>query len=286
MELRLRRLGGGMRVGSRIVGFALAAIIAGPTLAADLPTRKGPPPEAPPSCLWCGFYGGVNLGDASGTFSPTVNSGFPAPPFVPGDVAAMSAAQSRSLSANGFIGGAQAGYNFQHDNLVWGFEADFDYLGLKGSKNGAIPIPSTFPGGAVGPPLVTFASATSASTNWLITVRPRLGWAMDNWLLYVTGGLAVGQESFGQTLTVFAPFVSQNNFSETHVGWTVGVGAEYALTRQWSLKAEYLYVDLGKSSGHASTLTPALPPGFGTFAGSSAVALTANIGRVGLNYHF
>jgi outer membrane immunogenic protein len=278
MELRLRRLGGGMRVGSRIVGFALAAIIAGPTLAADLPTRKGPPPEAPPSCLWCGFYGGVNVGDASGPFSPTVNSGFPAPPFVPGDVAALSAAQSRSVTANGFIGGAQAGYNFQRDNLVWGFEADFDYLGLRGSKNAAIPLPST--------PGVTFTSATSVSTNWLITARPRLGWAMDNWLLYVTGGLAVGQESFGQTLNVFAPFVSQNNFSETRVGWTVGAGAEYALTRQWSLKAEYLYVDLGKSGAHASTLTPAIPAGFGAFTGSSAVALTANIGRVGLNYHF
>jgi outer membrane immunogenic protein len=275
-----------MRVGSRIVGFALAAIIAGPTLAADLPTRKGPPPEAPPSCLWCGFYAGGNVGDASGTFSPTTNSGFPAPPFVPGDVAALSTAQSRSLTANGFTGGVQAGYNFQHDNLVWGFEADFDYLGLKGSKNGAGPFPSTLPGGAVGPPTTFFTTATSASTNWLITARPRLGWAMDNWLFYATGGLAIGQESFGQTLNVLAPFVSQNNFSATRVGWTVGAGFEYALTRQWSLKGEYLYVDLGKTGANASTLTPAIPAGFGTFTGSSAVALTANIGRVGLNYHF
>ena len=95
---------------------------------------------------------GGNVGDASGSFSPTTNSGFPAPPFVPGDVAALSAAQSRSLTANGFTGGVQAGYNFQHDTLVWGFEADFDYLGLKGSKNSTDVFPSTLPGGAAGPP--------------------------------------------------------------------------------------------------------------------------------------
>jgi outer membrane immunogenic protein len=109
---------------------------------------------------------------------------------------------------------------------------------------------------------------------------------MDSWLFYVTGGLAVGQDHFSQTLNLAAPFGSQNNFSATRVGYAVGAGVEYALTRQWSLKAEYLYVDLGKSAADSSTLTPALPAGFGTFNGSSAIALTANIGRVGLNYHF
>ena len=82
------------------------------------------------------------------------------------------------------------------------------------------------------------------------------------------------------------PVRRQNSFSATRVGWTVGAGVEYALTRQWSLKGEYLYVDLGKTGANASTLTPALPAGFGSFNGSTAVALTANIGRVGLNYHF
>jgi outer membrane immunogenic protein len=275
-----------MRVGSLALGFALAAITAGPTLAADLPTHKAPPPEPPPACLWCGFYLGGNVGDAWGSSAITSNSGFPAPPFIPGDVAALSAAESRSVSSTGFIGGAQAGYNFQNGPLVWGVEGDFDYLGLRGSKNGAGPIPSTLPGGLVGPPTAFFSTATSVSTNWLFTARPRVGWAVDTWLFYVTGGLAVGQENFSQTPTVLAPFGSQNNFSATRVGYAVGAGVEYALSRQWSLKGEYLYVDLGKSGASSSTLTPALPAGFGTFNGSSAVALTANIGRVGLNYHF
>jgi outer membrane immunogenic protein len=271
-----------MRVGSLALGFALASIIIGPTLAADLPSHKAPPPEPPPACLWCGFYIGGNVGDAWGSSSVNTNFGFPTPPFAPMDVAALSAAASRNIGSTGFTGGVQAGYNIQNGPWVFGFEADFDYLGLKGSKNSASPFPSTLPGGPAGPPVVTFTTATSVSTNWLITARPRLGWAMDTWLFYVTGGLAVGQESFGQTVNVVAPFVSQNSFSATRVGYAVGAGVEYALTRQWSVKGEYLYVDLGKTGGNSGTLTPAFPG----FSNTSAVDLTANIGRVGLNYHF
>jgi outer membrane immunogenic protein len=272
-------------VGSFVLGLALAAIVATPTLAADLPTRKAAPSEPPPACLWCGFYIGGNVGGAWGSSSVNTAFGFPTPPFVPGDVAALSSAASQTVASSGFTGGEQIGYNFQNGPWVWGVEADFDYLGLKGSKSGAAPFPSTLPGGAAGPPTVLFTTTTSVSTNWLITARPRVGWAVDSWLFYATGGLAVGQERFSQTVNLIAPFASQNSFSSTRVGWTAGAGVEYALSRQWSVKGEYLYVDLGKTGGNAGALTPALPIA-GTFSNTSAVDLTASIGRVGVNYHF
>ena len=73
---------------------------------------------------------------------------------------------------------------------------DFEYLGLRGFNAGNFPFPSPLPGGAVGPPTAFFNTATSVSADWLFTARPRVGWAMREWLLYVTGGLAVGRENF------------------------------------------------------------------------------------------
>lgn len=133
----------------------------------------------------------------------------------------------------------------QMGQWLLGVEADFDYMGLRGSNGGTFQFPSTLPGGPVGPPAQFFSTATSVSTDWLFTLRPRVGWVMNNWLVYATGGLAVADEKFSQTLTLLAPFVSTNSFTTTRVGWTVGGGVEYALNRNWSVKGEYLYVDLG-----------------------------------------
>lgn len=117
---------------------------------------------------------------------------------------------------SGVLGGIQGGYNYQSGQLVVGIEAD---LQLNSADD-------------------TFA-AWKFSNPWFGTVRGRLGYAVNNVLLYGTGGLA-----FGTLKTEFGG-VSE---SQTSAGWTIGVGAEYAINQNWSAKIEYLYVDLGEKN--------------------------------------
>jgi len=250
-----------------------------PTYAADMMAKVPSPAPAAPAANWTGFYVGGNAGGAWGSDRVTSTLNAPAP-FLPVDTAAVSSAASPTLSPNGFTGGLQAGYNWQNGSWVWGGEADFDYLGLKASNNATLPFPSTLPGGAVGPPTAFFSTATSEQASWLFTARQRLGWANENWLIYATGGLAVGRDKFSQNVGLVAPSVETIANSSTRVGWTIGAGVEYALSQKWSVKAEYLHVDLG-SVATFGTLTPA-------FAGltlSGTTRLTTEIARAGVNYH-
>ncbi len=117
---------------------------------------------------------------------------------------------------SGFVGGAQAGYNFQSGPWVFGIEGDIQ-------GNGASD---------------TFAP-WKFSNPWFGTVRGRAGYALNNILVYGTAGLAFGELS-GQTFGL--------SESHTNAGWTIGLGAEVGLARNWSAKVEYLYVDLNDSN--------------------------------------
>jgi outer membrane immunogenic protein len=262
------------------LSLLIALLFAMPTasaMAADLPI---PTKLDGPGFSWTGFYVGANGGAAWA--NERVSQTFTAPPpFLAVDTAAISAASSSSLQPSSALFGAQAGYNRQWGNWVVGGELDIDYLGLQGSNANTPPFPSTLPGGAAGPPTATFSTATTVATNWLFTARPRLGWAMDNWLVYVTGGLALGQNKFNQSVAILFPFVENTSVTTIRAGWTVGAGVEYAFTRNWSLKGEYLHVDFGTMNTTA-TLTPAFP---GLTMGGS-VRVTTEIARGGINYHF
>jgi outer membrane immunogenic protein len=228
---------------------------------------------------WTGFYVGGNAGGAWG--NERVSQTFTAPaPFLAVDTAAISSSASPTFRPGSATAGGQAGYNYQWGNWVIGGEVDFEYLGVRGFNSGNFPFPSTLPGGAVGPPTAFFNTATSVSADWLFTARPRVGWAAHEWLLYVTGGLAVGRENFSQTIAILAPFTETSGFATPRAGWTVGGGIEYAIARNWSIRGEYLHVDLG-TVNTAGTLTPPFP-GL-TLTGS--VRLT-EIARGGLNYRF
>jgi outer membrane immunogenic protein len=117
---------------------------------------------------------------------------------------------------SGFVGGAQAGYNWQSGPWVFGLEGDIQGTGASD----------------------TFAP-WKFSNPWFGTVRGRAGYTLSNVLFYGTAGLAFGElsgETFGLTE------------SHTNAGWTVGLGAEVGLARNWSAKVEYLYVDLNDSN--------------------------------------
>ncbi len=266
------------------VGLAAASLLSlglmGGARAADMAMAVKAPVSVS-GCAWCGFYVGDNVGYGFGRNSENSVLTAPVPPFVGADVAAVSAAGSPRTQSNGITAGAQAGYNWQAGAAVYGVEADINAFALRGNTSGNFVFPSTLPGGAVGPPPVTFPVATSVSTDWLMTARGRLGWANNDWMVYGTGGLAVGNVKVNQVVGLVAPNTVSSTVSSTRAGWTVGAGFEYMMTRNWSVKGEYLYVDLGTAS-----TTGVVAPVVAGLTYTTSAHVTANIARVGVNYHF
>jgi outer membrane immunogenic protein len=154
------------------------------------------------------------------------------------------------IDLSGGQAGGTVGYNKQIGSVVFGIEGDIDWSGLDGSRTSA-----GCPGGC------------STSDSWLSTVRGRIGYSFDRLMPYVTGGLAVGD------IRAAAPGFAGGD--ATNAGWTLGAGLEFALPGNWSLKAEYLRVDLGSFN---CTGCSALPP--------DNVSLEENVFRAGVNYHF
>jgi len=142
-------------------------------------------------------------------------------------------------SPDGVMGGGQAGYNWQFNQFVLGLEAD-----LQGSAAEDTFAPRKF------------------ANPWFGTVRGRAGYAMNNVLIYLTGGLAYG----GGRIELAG--ISE---TQTHLGWTLGGGVEVGLTPNWTAKAEYLYVRLDDRS----YVLTGVNNGF-----------SSNVFRLGVNYRF
>jgi outer membrane immunogenic protein len=230
-----------------------------------------------PGFSWTGFYVGLNAGGAWGRSNATTTTIAPVGGFfVPTSPPAIAIAGAQRINNSGFTGGLTAGYNWQTSNIVFGLESDFNYLGLRSSSRASGIYPCCAPFG--------FTVNSSVASDWLITLRPRVGFTAQNWLFYVTGGLAVAnlKGAFGFTETTVLGTESAS-ISSTRTGWTAGAGAEYALARGWSLKAEYLYVDLGSITTTSSNFSA---PGFTfpTNVFTHSADLHENIVRVGLNY--
>jgi outer membrane immunogenic protein len=258
--------------------------LGGAASAADYtkPVYKAPPAPPPPLLSWNGFYVGANGGYSFGRASNTVFDGTPS-------------AVDTATNVNGWLAGVQAGYNWQFEkNWLFGFEADLQVTGERASRtvDGGVTR-AIVPGGDFN--IVSALSATNSySLPWFSTFRGRLGVVADpSFLLYATGGLAVGEVKYGTqnfvTAQLFGPgatgtipdgpavTVAGTAFEQrqTRLGWTAGAGIEYKISRNWSGKVEYLYVDLGRStyfSGLAGTQTD--------------VKFRDHIARAGINYAF
>jgi outer membrane immunogenic protein len=248
----------------------IATTVAG--FAADLPVKAAPYFAPPPVFSWTGFYVGGNAGYGWGNANDSTALG--GAWLVDGtrDNLILSPLGNGQLHPNGFTGGIQAGYNFQAGQWVTGIEADANYFGLKGQFSRTVT--NAFSGSPY-----TFAS--SFESDWLVTVRPRIGYAFGHLLVYATGGLAVANQRPSQNITQLnLVFTEAGSVSKTTVGWTAGAGVEYAFDNRWSVKAEYLYVDPGSVSFSTSGDTDS------TYTGSHSAHLKVNIVRAGLNYHF
>ena len=261
-----------------VKGLVLATFaIGGPAVAADMPLKAPPPP--PPVFSWTGFYIGVNGGGAWGHSDLSTSTVFsPTGYFAVSSVPAINAVGQQHINTSGGMAGGQIGYNWQSGAWLIGVEADIDWLGLSGSTTGSAVYPCCAP--------TAFTITSSMKSDWLFTLRPRLGFAANNWLLYVTGGLAVAEVKANFVFTdTFATALETASISQTRAGWTAGVGAEYAFAGPWSVKLEYLHVDLGSVSTTSTNLTAFVPRiAFPTNVYSHSVNLTADIVRAGINF--
>lgn len=261
-----------------LIVASAAAVFATGAHGADIGAR--PYVKAPlfdPSYNWSGFYAGVNAGGAWGRSRAATSTVDTPAYFDAANVVEINRVGNMRLDSSGFTGGGQIGFNWQGNGpVVWGAEADFSYLGLKASGDVTVPYPTVAPN--------AFTIHQDVKTQWLFTARPRVGYAFDRTLLYVTGGVAVTELKYNAVFSdVFGNGVT-GSVSKTVVGWTVGGGIEYAFAKNWSLKGEYLYADFGNVST-AGTKNAVLIGNSGTgnpFTHSADLSL--HLARVGLNY--
>jgi len=223
---------------------------------------------------WTGFYIGGNAGVAFGnsnvTTSPSNDTYFD-----PDNLPVVARAGKGSISTTGFTGGGQAGYNMQSGNLVFGGEVGFDALSLSGSRTAAnVPFLSG---------CCNFTIKESVKTNWLLTARPRIGWAFgpaNSWLVDLSAGLAVTDLRSSNVFLDFPGGVNETaSKTQTEIGWTAGTSLAYGLDAHWSAKLEYLFVDFGGISLNGTAVSRGQ-----TF--SHSADLQAHILRAALNYKF
>jgi outer membrane immunogenic protein len=236
--------------------------------------------QDPPKGNWSGFYVGINGGWIGSSHDAVTNS---ATDNSSGGLgAALSAGAipgNLPIEHKGFLGGGQIGYDWQLEpRFLWGFEADFDGI-AKGSTDAVY----LFRGSGAFVPMSTAYSATMDSLG---TVRARVGYLPTADLLwYATGGIAFANTKVGSAFYCdackvhpFAPATILQN-SIISAGWTAGVGVEWRFAPSLTVKAEYLYVDLGSQS---SVITYAY--GSNTSTLTSFFSEHDNVLRVGINY--
>jgi outer membrane immunogenic protein len=174
---------------------------------------------------------------------------------------------------------------------VLGAEADWQWTSLKSTIDAAYPAFAN-----PGNPAFTNNAHTehvSSRLQSFATVRGRIGYTFDRLLVYATGGLAIGHIKSETNVTfatgapapVYNGAVHIGSDSTTRFGWVLGGGGEYSLAGNWSIKAEYLYVNLGTYT-YASPLvaaTAAFVPGY---SWTTTVREHEHIARIGLNYKF
>ncbi len=282
----------------RLKTFTLAlaaATLASAAYAADLPSRKVAPVMAPaPVFTWTGFTVGVNAGigwNAGGgqngaqTFLGIGSNGAPLGVGVPGPTAAWTNGMSSPI---GVLGGLTLGYNLQVSPMVVaGVETDIQLASVRGAGAAATVVPVGVNGiiahnGAIG---------VSQKTDWFGTLRARIGVTpfLPSLLVYATGGLAYGNVKTNFLMSdTFAIAVLGNALSgnATKLGWTAGAGAEWAITQNWSLKGEWLYVDLGRTALAGVNGEFVGPAPFPLYATNQSYKHNFHVVRAGLNYRF
>lgn len=282
---------------------AATVLLTGAASAADLPRRAAPPVfVAPPAFTWTGFYIGTQSGyafsdsqtvrtrgnnDATGGLSNTI----------------LNVAQGRRppnlrLDQEGFVSGGGLGYDHQFgvgSGIVVGLAADAMYFDLTRRRGYLSPAQ---PANAFIPELSVFRQ----SLDYLGTVRGRIGYGFDRFLVYGTGGFAFGgveyRANFFRNFDQALVYSGRSDRMET--GYVYGGGVEYAIpadsilgrlnllsyvgiqSSAFTVKAEYLRYDLGSRNVFVGNVLPGGPTGSYT----SRFKTEGNLVRGGFTYRF
>jgi outer membrane immunogenic protein len=210
----------------------IALLLAGNSVSrgADLSIspQYAPATVAPVPYSWTGIYLGLNGAYGYGQFTPMS--------LFSSDYSAFN------FDANGWLGGFTAGAQIQAGHTVMGLEADVDWANIAGSSKGNV----FFNGAPIG-------TATLSSTiSSVSTARARVGYALDNWLIFGTGGLAVTNQVSNLTgpvgfLCGTGAFNSPpcSSLSQLHLGLSAGAGLEYGISQNLSAKGEWIWIGAG-----------------------------------------
>ena len=251
----------------KIVALLAMTVLSGQAFAADaIVSAPEPAPVEYSAFSWTGGYIGAHAGYGWGNTQDVYNS-----------------VNSPKKKMKGGFGGLQAGYNWQFDNnIVLGAEADISFGKIK--KNWVESVDGT------GKNDFNSSYYTEDKIGTHGTVRARLGYAVDRFLPYVTGGLAIADTKNTLGCTGVKPIAAgacrtldkkfEDSASKTRLGYAVGAGIEYAVTDNWTLKGEYLYSNFGKKN---VTLTDPNWPGSD---GTRRFKTDLNEVRLGVNYKF
>jgi outer membrane immunogenic protein len=198
--------------------FLIQILTVAAAAAAELPVKAAPPP---PPLSWTGFYIGADVG--GGFSQKTFFDNFL--PFG-GPIGAVDA----SPQPSGWVGGLQAGYNYQINSILLGVEGGFTWLGTKSTF-------SCFP--------LLAPQTCSADPEWVAAVTGRIGIVTGPALFYVKGGPAWIRDTYTDLALPGAPVLAAPGdlfvAHEIRAGWTAGVGLEYMFLPRWSLRLEYDY---------------------------------------------
>jgi outer membrane immunogenic protein len=178
---------------------------------------------------WTGFYLGAQAGYA---WSDSTSHAF-------GNFGAGTVSTA-DLDADGFLGGLYSGYNFHSGGLVWGLEADINFVDLNSGDQNIV-----FGG-------VSQLDTHKGDMDWNGAARLRLGYAVDHLLPYIAGGVA-----FGGYKVDYDHTGASGTLDETLVGWTLGGGIEYAFSDSVTSRIEYRYSDYGSMDGSVFAAFPA-----------------------------
>lgn len=193
-----------------------------------------PPIIEAPVMDWSGFYAGAQVGYGVVNVNRLV----------------LPAGFANSYTAAGWLLGVHAGANVQQDMFVFGVEADANWSGINGNDAGA--------GG----------TTDTTDVNWISTFRGRVGIAAGQALFYGTAGLAAAG------VTNSNPTVPAQSISNTHFGWTAGLGIEIAVMDNIRIRGQYLYADLGTQTYNFTNVAPA------------SSSLTSHTGTIGISFGF
>jgi outer membrane immunogenic protein len=238
-----------------LLGGAALSLLSVSAFAADLAV---PPPELPPAFSWSSCYGGGQAGGGWGQKNLTDSAGVLSP---------ITGFSSANLNINGYVLGGQFGCDYQFaPNWLAGIEGAAAGGSIAGNVGVAQPL--GIPGDTAN---------FKETTDLLTSVTGRVGYAWDHWLLYAKGGAAWASDKYAASGTFLGtPFDLQG--TENRIGWTAGLGIEWAFAKEWSLRVEYDYYGFGRRS---VTFIDATTGNIGP----EDITQTIQIVKLGLNFH-